>query len=970
MVFGGGSSNDVEIKVKVDDSGVITTFDKLGNELSKVEKSADDANKSFSAIDSGINALKLSAGLATAALAAFGAAAAVGIASIRRGSEVDDISESFKKLSQEAGVAGDVLLNKLNSAVGNTISNFDLMKQSNELLLGGINPDQFELLAKAARSIGEATGKSAKEGMEALSDSLLRGNDRALKTLGIVIDNNKALDDFAKKLGVSADKLSEEGKVLALREASLQALAEQQSRLGEVTDDASDKLDQFNKYIGDAKDSFVSAIANNKELNNALSILAEAVKKINFEELAKSIAAASTVVINFAAGAIPALIEQLNWLARVIAAIPAEIDNFIRGLKEIERIIGGPINAMREFAAANSEASQAAKDRVASDENQIKSVKTLNSIYDAAGKKISEYGDAARGAFNDLKYFTEVVGPKQFIGPMQEQIKLVPKSTANLIANGKGASEAGKKLEDLAKANGAFNDSIKKLLGQEALPGVSRELENIFLDLKQGLIQTSEAERQIRDLSRAYSDTPESLKRFSDAMADSEKSAEDFEKQLTELAENPWTTEIIEQAEQVAQDFNDAMSATLGQGLGDVLVTALKGGDIRNAISAIGGDIGGQIGSSIGAAVGGPFGEAFGGAIGQAFGDKLAKDLSEIGKSTSKTGKGIFTAIDSIMPGLGLGLDALIGDKLFGGDSQGTQTRKAIDKFFADAFDANRLMVIIDNELKQITDLDLGGGLFGDTDSGAGQFFSGLSESAQAAFTGVASGFTTLLGVGQEAAQGLAIALSDNLGGSLNNLQLLVQASGVSFEQLRESAVNAFLDGKLSALEAQSALSAIANIAQDGIPDGIGFTVQAFENLQAAGSKGGRALIDALKDIGFEARELGIRDFGGLIANITASGQFSQQEIEQVFNTLRENGINSIDELVNATNEQLIPTLASLEAQGFLTEASNETAALIDSINQIPEEKNLTVNVKTNFDNNTIAANNAGIFSLPSNSIN
>jgi hypothetical protein len=902
MVFGGGSSNDVEIKVKVDDSGVITTFDKLGNKLSEVETASKDASAGFSATQASLISLQAVANLTQIAIAGLTGAFAVGLASIRKGSEIDDIASSFENLSKQAGATSDVLLNKLNQATGETISNFDLMKQANELLIGGIAPDKFELLAKAARSLGEATGTSAKEGMEALSDSLLRGNDRALKTLGIVIDNTAAEKEYAEQLGKTREQLTEQERVFALREASLNALAEQQARLGDVTNDASDKLDQLTKIVSDSKDEFLRSAANNAQLNQSLDQLIVLLKNIDFSPLIQGLAQA---------------ISAASIAAKKIIEFASAVNAFVNKSSAFDRAIAKNTTGYQLFSDAQEKIIDLlSKDTKAATEEAIKQYDKLGKIYTTLGKS----GELLDSQINVLN--------EEF-------------------------AETRKQIEGSARSFGILNTGQEN--AQEEADKLTKEIQK---SADAFIKQSSEA-------NKAAGVIQSSTKKASEA-----------------AKANPIEIPIILGGKRLGEDgggstidqsfFND-ISGALGASLGDALATALSGGDVREAIRRAGSSLGGQLGQSLGAATGSPFVAALAGPIGEALGDKVFEAFAGIGKDAKSNQKAADMAAILLAPvtgGLSIAINEAFGDKLFGSDSQGTKTRKAIDKFFADAFDANRLAVIIDGQLSVIRDLDLGGGLFGDTDSGAGQFFSGLSESAQAAFTGVASGFTSLLGVGQEAAQGLAIALSDNLGGSLNNLQLLVQASGVSFEQLRESAVNAFLDGKLSALEAQSALSAIANIAQDGIPDGIGFTVQAFENLQAAGSKGGRALIDALKDIGFEARELGIRDFGGLIANITASGQFSQQEIQQVFNTLRENGINSIDELVNATNEQLIPTLASLEAQGFLTEASNETAALIDSINQIPEEKNLTVNVKTNFDNNTIAANNAGIFSLPSNSIN
>lgn len=294
----------------------------------------------------------------------------------------------------------------------------------------------------------------------------------------------------------------------------------------------------------------------------------------------------------------------------------------------------------------------------------------------------------------------------------------------------------------------------------------------------------------------------------------------------------------------------------------------------------------------------------------------------------------------------------------FGGDSAGTSARKEADKFFAEIFDANRLIVVIDGELAKIKDLAFGNGTGMFSDGTFDDAFEGLSDAAQGAFGGIGMAFEELLGNGEDMAGQLGAIFVNNIGGSLNNLQLLVQASGKSFEELGGIIETTFLNGEISAVQAQTALLGIQKTAEKGIPDGLGFTVEAFENMQAAGSKGGRAVIDGLQDIGHEAKELGIKDFPALIANLEASGKLSSEEIEKVFTALQAHGITTIEALANATSRDLIPVLSDLEANGVLTEALEKTAELAQTINSLPSEKNITLNVRTNIsqaDRNVIA---------------
>lgn len=334
-------------------------------------------------------------------------------------------------------------------------------------------------------------------------------------------------------------------------------------------------------------------------------------------------------------------------------------------------------------------------------------------------------------------------------------------------------------------------------------------------------------------------------------------------------------------------------------------------------------------------------------------------------------------------PGLGTAIGSLLGDQLggaiesaFSSESAGTKSRKAADKFFAEAFDANRLGVIINDELVKVSDLVFQGNtLFGGNANfetgGVASFFESLPAVAREGFAGVGIAFEEMLGVGEDISGQLAAVFANNIGGSLNNLQLLVQSTGVSFEDLHGHVVEAFLDGKLSILETQSALSGIANIAQQGIPGAIGAVSEAFNNLKAAGTKGGRALVDALQDIGAESAELGLNTLPEVQAHLAKTGQFSAQEIQQVFTALQSNGINSVEALQNATVEQLLPALAQLETVEFpFAQAAKDINELIDQVNNIPKNitSNITFNVKTNVDSNSQQLINQGTVTVPTES--
>lgn len=877
MVFGGGNQ-DVEIRVKVDAEGAINVLDGLGNEINKIDTKSRDAEGGISKFQANILTVDSAARLATIGVNILTGAFDTVIAGIRRGSEVDDISSSFQNLADQAGVAGDTLLNNLNAALDNTIPNIEVMQQANELLIGGLKPDQIELVASAARSLGEATGVSAKEGMNQLADSLLRGNDRALKSLGIIIDTEKAFEDFAKTIGTTSEALNEQGRAAAVREASLKALADAQGRLSEVTTDAGDRLDQFNTVLSNAADQFFQTLSQNEAFNSAMDTLISVISNIDFTPIVNGLSS----IVTFAASA-------TDQILKFTSAISA----FVNKSSSFDKSIAKNVVGLEYFDDA------------------------FEGIIDNLSKGTKDGTNKAITEFNKLGKIFETMSKNGDL--LDSQINVLNEDFAKVREQIIGATDSSEGLNDITKE---LTNTTQRL-AKDGYVSIKKEAEA--------------AERAQKKLAQ-------------DGIKKVDTEARELDKALDDLANNNWAEKLasdIEDAQQGGGIFGGLFDNLFGEGIEDI-----KGGR--------------QFGENLTNFVGDAFSEgiglAFSGGKSEDYGKAFGSLLTDFGASFA----------ESILPGSGqfvAALEPLVGDlfeSIFGGDDAGTEARKAADKFFADAFEANRLSIIIGGQLQQIEDLVFKGEtLFGGNsqfeDGSFANFFETLPGVAQQAFIGVGTAFEELLGIGEDVGGQLAAVFANNVGGSLNNLQLLVEASGKSFEELRDAVVEAFLDGKLTAQQAQVALQGIAQVAQKGIPDAVGATVQAFNNLKDAGTKGGRASIDALKDIGYEAQELGINTLPALAAQLQASGQFTAQEIQQLFDTLSKQGITSIEQLVGATNEQLIGVLAQLQNQSFpFAEAIDDASSLVETIDNLPGEKTLTFNIRTNFDSNTQKAQEQG----------
>ena len=907
--------NEAVLKFVSDTEGVDEGFKKVDRGLDDIEEKARGASegvKSFFAVFSG----SLVAGAVTEFARQIAGAIGDIPEALQRGAAIDDVISSFNSLAQQAGGVGDVLINNLSSALSDTIPKVELMQKANELLLGGLKPDQIELVAKAARSFGEATGKSAAEGMDAFSDSLLRGNDRALKVLGITVDNEAALYKYAKAAGVATEDLSELQKVEAIRNASLDALAANTERLGAVTDDTGDIIDQITTAFRDQVDEGLKAIANNDDIKDSLVRLRDTIKDIDFAPIIDGL----SQIISVAAKAAAELLKVASAAAQAFDTRPSNVKVLDKQLDEIE--------AYRKSLGELSEAVGKAKSQADLDKlrgqfenlgNTLQKSKVLQDNYTVAFLGLNE---GANRAYLTLPKVTSAAA-----GLERETGK-----------GNRAAKEAADRLKEVTSFLDKYREALEKQRDElvKVVTGTD-DYQQVIEDLRSGLITASQAgdeiKRQYAEMQSAQEELSAATTIYNGLLDAQRRGAIVASEDIARAAENAakakerlesqggagggnskggflsgllgdFNTEGVDTAQLAGQE--------IGQALLNGLAIVLSGEELSKK------QIGETVGGGIGAGIGAYFGGAEGAQIGQMIGSKIGGGLAEAFGTRETQGK----------------------------------IRDALDRMFVDALKDNPLLAIIEGQLSTISDLDFFRGTDAFSTGAFDDALQGLNASAQQAFQGIALGFSEVFGQGSDLATQLAAVLADNLGGSLNNLQLLVEATGKSFEELRDATIEAFLDGKLSALEAQSALNGIAQISQKGIPDGLGLISVAFDNIKAAGTKGGRALIDALQDVGYEAKELGIKDLAQVQQQLAATGKYSAAEIAQVFDELKKNGITSVDQLTTATTEQLLPVLAQLENTKFpFAEQVKDVREYIDAVDKIPTSKDIQLNVKVNYEN-------------------
>lgn len=900
------ATEDIEIRVKVDANGAISTIDALGNKLEHIGNTFDEAARGGGVFEGFLQGIAQGVGQEAFRLLSNlpGTLINVGEAILEmadRGSAVDDLTAAFDNLNAKAGALGTDTLKKLQDATGETVNSFDLMKRANEAFLAGAKPDQYIELTKAARVLSETTGKDLAESIDAVTKAFITGQPRVLQNQLGVIDLKKAENDLAESLGVTREELTKEQQVQASRTAILEAARKKTEEFGEITNDAGDSLKRITAAIQDQKDKVALAVSQNDALNKSLAEFGDAIKKVDLKPLIDDLTRFITWAAKASSTTLPALVDGFHDVARGAQVLSEAFKNGFDFSKAIKGV------AMSEIVYKEKQAT----------DKFVESWKKLNDVMKA-------------GAFapttNELKQLTEWVKNLEestklgnvAVWDYKGKIEEAQHALANwtkLVDDGTESQKGNKKATD--DTAGAIGEIAKKAdAAKISLAGMGSVGEVVAGQL-------GETGKKV-------------LKTFQEVQDEAQKAGEEF-------------------GNIFVSGFQSILSGDLAGGIGSIF------NGLGNKIGAdVGKQLGAEFGEAFGAGFGGPVGSAIGSALFSKLGDQITNALSGDRGAMQDLFKEAFALPTG---GLSMLIPDSIFDSVFGGDNAGTSFRKGVDKFFADAFDHNRLGVIIDGELRQIKDFDFGGTEFGDASKGFFDAFNGLDAAAQNAFSGLATAFNAALGQGEEFSSALAAVFANNLGGSLNNLQLMVQATGMSFDDMKNAAVEAFLDGKLSAQEAQRALAGIQQISEKGIPGALGAVTEAFHNLEEAGVKGGRVSTDAIRDIGAEAKELGIKTIPELMDYLVNVGGISADEVQKLMSTLAASGVDSIEEIVNATDESLIPILASLQDQNFpFKEAAEAASDFADSINDLPDEKRvkLIVDVETRGDKRALDAVTSG----------
>lgn len=264
--------NKIEVQIVLDNGSVVKGF-------AKMEQAAEQAGKTVEKSFSGKVTEELSqkvnnlAGFfsdipgpvkaATIAVTAFGLATKEAFDQVVKGEKLKLIETQFQNLSASVGIASDQLSTRFRESLGGLADDSEAFQVLNEGISKlGANANQLPEVFELARKASNLFGGEAIDNFRKIEEAIASGNTKALKDIGLKVDQKKALDDFAKSIGTTADLLNESGRQQAILNAVLQKGEERFKAIALENGTATESLTKLKVTLNNIGDEIAIKVSN------------------------------------------------------------------------------------------------------------------------------------------------------------------------------------------------------------------------------------------------------------------------------------------------------------------------------------------------------------------------------------------------------------------------------------------------------------------------------------------------------------------------------------------------------------------------------------------------------------------------------------------------------------------------------------------------------------------------------------
>lgn len=306
---------------------VIRAQNKASSEIQKVQKDLGNLEKAASgtgkSLDSMVGTLAAGVGISLGVAGVVQLTRAISDLAIESG-KVQQLRASFDGLAVGVGQSSQAMLQAMRQASDGLVSDADLILSANKAMLLGVadTGEELSALLEVARSRGAAMGLTTTQAFNDIVTGLGRESALILDNLGITIDLEGVMQQYAATLGLTAAQLDSAQR----KQALLNEVMRQSAGIAKPIETAATAWERASVAIDNAK------VALGEAFGPVVQKLAEGV---TFVATGMAEAMDSASVVNLTAN-----VQQLN---RQIEAT----ETSLRDLQEIQALIGGETDPMK-----------------------------------------------------------------------------------------------------------------------------------------------------------------------------------------------------------------------------------------------------------------------------------------------------------------------------------------------------------------------------------------------------------------------------------------------------------------------------------------------------------------------------------------------------------------------------------------------------------------------------------------------
>lgn len=907
-----------------------------------------------------------------------------------KGERASGIADNFKAI----GGAAEAIQQARERILG-TVDSFELMRIASSGLMKEIPAlnENFGLIAEYGNKVADTLGGDTKESIQQVVDALATAKDKQLQAVGIIIDTEKAYKTYAEQIGTTADKLDELQQKEARQIAAIEAMNAKNSQMAEIGKSVTQGQERINAAIEEGLSILGQAINDNDELAEAWNNLAEQIEKIDWNQVGQDIANVLSMVTGMISDAIPAIQQFFHEFV-----VGAEVLAHARKIMTITgRDFEGALNQARDFVATNQKLQaeigkyskfkselQTVGDKIASARTKADVEKLIPTLGRLTGEyvKMRDAGEQVDGIKNDL--ISTTLGLEARMSELPEKIKPVIKHTGlSAKALDDQAKAAKKAADEIAKLKEKWSDFVQKQNQEQlknnfddaieqvnfvAYGGIREQLAKAVHDgfveewkdaISSGAVSLDEVENEAKKTVDAI--LSESDKKLQDVISENAKRAqEEFASAFDSLAgvfsdiAGQFGVDLSNVANLFSTLLSDEAKAGLMQAISEALGVQLSSKDIAawgsvatqvigSGLDAKGTDKSTKSNKGSGAAAGTAVGAVAGGIIGSV--------IPVIGTAI---GAAIGAAIGNVAGGL------IGGMFKWGPQDPSSKARHAFANFVEDGFHKLGAVSFFDAQgrMNQMRGSDFNfreGSTSRFNQPGWAGNMDSWGENAKQTFLGMGEALRELQGISEDVGGQIGYLLGENLAGNIDNARLMVQQLGLTFEEMEEALFQAARKGNLRWAEFEINVAGVAEAFKPGLV-AVGDLKGAMDELIGSGGRGVEAL-KGVRDSAVEAMEKGAKTIQEMGQMMMAQG-VDPTLVNDFLEALRERGIKTLQDLANASDRVAGGIVAELESNNEGLKAqweqmTNDLKGIADLIEKIPTEKDIQINVKSNFDSNT-----------------